>query len=80
MQCSARLGGAEQPRPSPDLVLGNMLQIVMMEEKPIHRLTLCAGHRASCPPVHLTVDNGVFAELNADNWSTLSIISHGRIL
>ena len=35
-QCSAVLGGAEQPRPSPDLVLGNMLQIAMMKEKTIH--------------------------------------------
>ena len=71
------LGGAGSHAPSPDLVLENMLQIVMMKEKPIHRLTLCAGHR---PRVHLTVDNGVFAELNADNWSTLSIMGHGRIL
>ena len=72
--------GRSSHAPSPDLVLENMLQIVMMKEKPIHRLTLCAGHRASCPPVHLTVDNGVFAELDTDNWSNLSIIAHARIL
>ena len=70
------LGGAGRSShaPSPDLVLGNMLQIVMMKEKTIH------SQIDTGPRVHLTVDNGVYAELSTDNWSNLSIMGHARVL
>ena len=80
MQCNARLGGAEQPRPLPRPRAGEHVADRDDEGETYSQIDIMRRTPGLVFTVHLTVDNGVFAELNADNWSTLSIIAHGRIL
>ena len=67
------LGGAEQPRPLPRHSAGEHAADRDDEGETYSQID-------PGPRVHLTVDNGVYAELSTGNWSNLSIMAHGRNL